>query len=359
MKGRLAIEPGEYTLQATRSHFEGDVLFSSLRLLNEDRVASATGPSIVRATRDVVDPSRLRYSFEQGFEFDDGERAHVHLRDIGFDTSAPGGARRILDGKSLESYFEIEVELDERDADTGRLTTYSPCQLDYLRLFETRVTTEDGAVFEFVERHDPPVQITSTGPARLVEASVSLARPAARDGLRVVTQYKHLVYTAARHNRGVEYWVILDPPILAVGVDQPVHAIEVVTPEELFQVDPAVHYLGERFEVIASPAVSAVSREEIHDAPTQFRRGDIVQDATVNVTDAIGLLQHLFQGGAEPECHSAADANDDGALNLTDAVTIIRHLFQGAGALPPPIENCGDDPTPDPLDCLRFTTCDA
>ncbi|MBI4603601.1 MAG: lamin tail domain-containing protein [Planctomycetes bacterium] len=67
--------------------------------------------------------------------------------------------------------------------------------------------------------------------------------------------------------------------------------------------------------------------------------GDITQDAQLNLTDAVALLGHLFQGAPErlpcdgdtgsPANRALADSNGDGAVNLTDAIAVLRYLFLG------------------------------
>lgn len=95
----------------------------------------------------------------------------------------------------------------------------------------------------------------------------------------------------------------------------------------------------------SSPAFAVPCAERL---PT-FLRGDCNASGSVNITDPIFLLNHLFRGGPRWFCDDACDADDDGRLNLTDAVAILRHLFQGAGNLPPPGDACGEDPTFDLL----------
>lgn len=90
---------------------------------------------------------------------------------------------------------------------------------------------------------------------------------------------------------------------------------------------------------------------------TAFLRGDVSQDGKLDLSDAIGLLRHLFLGGSPPGCAKAADADDDGRLNLTDAVRILLHLFSGQGPLPAPFGVCGLDRTPDTLGCEAFLPC--
>jgi hypothetical protein len=81
-----------------------------------------------------------------------------------------------------------------------------------------------------------------------------------------------------------------------------------------------------------------------------FRRGDANGSGTVDLTDAIGVLEALFLGGGPLSCEDAADADDDGAVNITDPIGILGHLFLGGGPLPAPgTDSCGRDPTPDGL----------
>lgn len=67
-----------------------------------------------------------------------------------------------------------------------------------------------------------------------------------------------------------------------------------------------------------------------------FIRGDVNDDATVNIADPIALLDNLFLGGPAPPCADAADGNDDETLNITDPIAILDFLFVTGIALPPP-----------------------
>lgn len=91
----------------------------------------------------------------------------------------------------------------------------------------------------------------------------------------------------------------------------------------------------------------------------RFRRGDANQDQTVNISDAVYVLNHLFLGGEEPKCLDAADTNDDGRLNLTDPVYLLQHLFQSGPALPAPGLDCGAEPeaSQDSLPACVYTGC--
>jgi hypothetical protein len=80
-----------------------------------------------------------------------------------------------------------------------------------------------------------------------------------------------------------------------------------------------------------------------------FLRGDSNGDASVNISDPVYLLNHLFRGGPGPSCLDAADGNDDGHANLADAVYVLNALFRGGDDPPPPFPEAGPDPTPDSL----------
>jgi len=61
--------------------------------------------------------------------------------------------------------------------------------------------------------------------------------------------------------------------------------------------------------------------------------GDVNLDYTVNVSDAVALLESLFITGEGVICPPAADFNVDGAVNISDPVAILRYLFLGDAGL--------------------------
>ncbi len=90
-----------------------------------------------------------------------------------------------------------------------------------------------------------------------------------------------------------------------------------------------------------------------------FYRGEINQDGSINVADAVYLLQHIFMAGPAPQCLDSVDTNDDGRMNVADAVYLLMWIFASGPDMPPPNnEVCGPDPTPDDLPgpCI-FTQC--
>ena len=57
--------------------------------------------------------------------------------------------------------------------------------------------------------------------------------------------------------------------------------------------------------------------------------GDADGSGFVNITDAVYLIQYIFNGGPEPDPYESGDANCDGTVNITDAVYLINYIFGG------------------------------
>jgi hypothetical protein len=75
--------------------------------------------------------------------------------------------------------------------------------------------------------------------------------------------------------------------------------------------------------------------------------GDANNDNSVNVGDAVFIINYIFKGGPEPLPPAAADANGDLSINIGDAVYLNNYIFYGG---PPPICNDGMQlPKPGPV----------
>jgi hypothetical protein len=61
-------------------------------------------------------------------------------------------------------------------------------------------------------------------------------------------------------------------------------------------------------------------------------RGDANRDGSVDVSDPISALRHLFVGETAP-CAKAAEVNGDGRLDLSDPIYLLARLFLGGPAL--------------------------
>lgn len=99
---------------------------------------------------------------------------------------------------------------------------------------------------------------------------------------------------------------------------------------------------------------------EVGGSAPKFRRGDADDNGSVQLTDAVKLLSHLFRGEPAPTCPDGADFDDDGSLKLTDAVYLLTALFRGGPQTPAPgPETCGEDPTADALEACTYNSCPA
>jgi hypothetical protein len=81
-----------------------------------------------------------------------------------------------------------------------------------------------------------------------------------------------------------------------------------------------------------------------------FLRGDSNTDGTVDISDSVYLLNHLFIGSAPLICPDAADVNNDGELSIGDPVLGLGALYLGE-AIPAPYPEPGLDLSPDGLHC--------
>jgi Beta-propeller repeat/Dockerin type I domain len=68
--------------------------------------------------------------------------------------------------------------------------------------------------------------------------------------------------------------------------------------------------------------------------------GDANYDGTVNVSDAVYIINYVFVGGNSPNPYASGDTNCDSICNVSDAVWIINYVFVGGFA---PCDTDGDD----------------
>ena len=98
--------------------------------------------------------------------------------------------------------------------------------------------------------------------------------------------------------------------------------------------------------------------------PYTFHRGDSNTDGTLNISDPVLLLNHLFAGRFRLSCREAADFDNSGKLDISDAVGALNYLFLGgepAAAPGSPDSLCGPDPDPPGSDgdlgCADYLPC--
>jgi len=115
---------------------------------------------------------------------------------------------------------------------------------------------------------------------------------------------------------------------------------------------------------VAIRVINSVPREfEAEDQPTftfegiPFLRGDANESGEVDLSDAVALLNYLFNGGTVTSCLAALDSDRTGVLDLTDALTTLNFLFLSGRPLPAPFPECDVPPEPDPLECPEPMDC--
>lgn len=65
--------------------------------------------------------------------------------------------------------------------------------------------------------------------------------------------------------------------------------------------------------------------------------GDANGDETINIGDAVYLINYIFKGGPAPDPVCVGDANGDDTVNIGDAVYLINYIFKGG---PAPVTDC-------------------
>ncbi len=89
-----------------------------------------------------------------------------------------------------------------------------------------------------------------------------------------------------------------------------------------------------------------------------FVRGDADQSGSVDISDAIYTLRHLFWGEVDLKCIDAMDADDEGPVDISDPIYLLTYLFLGGSPPPAPFPDCGRDPTEeDEGFCFKFYVC--
>ena len=106
---------------------------------------------------------------------------------------------------------------------------------------------------------------------------------------------------------------------------------------------------GRASEGLTRDMVSQVVNFALGDAEDFFVRGDADGNETVNISDAIAILQHLFQNRPPARLPDAMDANDDGRIDISDPARLLIFLFRGGERPPFPFPSPGRDPTRDNL----------
>ena len=325
---------------------------------------TSLGSGEFEVTKTILTGGVIDYQFHYHhvFELERGEPPlHLEISDLGFRArdGEPLETVKLLGDAELTDQLFLEAQItDEKIAkavirkDHGAILTYSSCGHATLPVFENRVELDDGTRIEIDERFDPDLAVQ----ADFSPASVTFAYVQMGGESQSVESYWDLVYSAEKHNEHREFWIVLDPPMMAPNIVEPVHVIEIVPvqPEDPIVV-PGARYLDAKLDVIASLEIVGFGRDDVDEA--RFRRGDADASGAVELVDVHALLAYLFVEGERPSCLKAGDTNDDGELELTDALLIVLYLFRGMEPFPGPTDFCGRDQTPDALPCDLFAPC--
>lgn len=84
-----------------------------------------------------------------------------------------------------------------------------------------------------------------------------------------------------------------------------------------------------------------------------FLRAEVNGDGSVDISDAVTILNYLFTDTGDVRCLRAADVDDNGELQITDAIRLLLVLFLDAPPIPVPTMACGLDATGDELPCAE------
>ena len=88
---------------------------------------------------------------------------------------------------------------------------------------------------------------------------------------------------------------------------------------------------------------------------TDSKTGEV--QVQFDLSDAVMVLNYLFEEGGEPACMKSADVNDSTRVDLSDGIYLLFHLFAGGPRPPWPNQGCAMDLTDDPLTCTAFAPC--
>jgi hypothetical protein len=318
------------------------------------------GPAMVRLQKDGPGEFRLqrvagggneiiyRFGYEQRFMLPTGERFEITISALEFRAR---GATPLVESLLLDDEFITFLLTMQGSLEGQPVNSYSSCTYDELPLWGVEAAVEGELALELTERFLPSPRQISTGRASVVRVQVVLG-----ETRQTITDYWRLVYAARRHNQDVRYWVVLEPSVELAGLPAPVHVIELAAPELPTKPEATITYLDAEFQPLGPERTAGFVKDFI-DSQTKgnFVRGDVDGGGTINITDALSLLNFLFRNGTRPLCAKAADADDSGRLDILDAIRIIGAIV-GRGTLPAPTA-CGVDPSEDALECAVSSTC--
>jgi len=175
--------------------------------------------------------------------------------------------------------------------------------------------------------------------------------------------WHHIAYVDTAGNGALYIDGLRDPA--AFNYVKPALPLDVATIGGIVRAGPCCFFNGSIDDVRAYTFALSASevREVVEDkqAP-EFRRGDPDGSGSLDLTDAVFILNYLFLAGTRPSCIDAADTDDSGSLDLTDAVYSLNFQFLAGPPFPfPGPIDCGADGSPDEnggdLGCDSYGDC--
>lgn len=91
--------------------------------------------------------------------------------------------------------------------------------------------------------------------------------------------------------------------------------------------------------------------------PTGFLRGDVNENGSVNIADAVVLLRRMFGLDPSGNCLAASDTDADGEVDISDAIRLVTYLFSGGLAPEDPYPSCGIGLSPLAVPCDSHSWC--
>ena len=90
--------------------------------------------------------------------------------------------------------------------------------------------------------------------------------------------------------------------------------------------------------------------------PSAFIRGDANLSSTVDMSDALAVLNYLYtaESNVDLDCLATADANGDDVIDISDPIFILSYLFLGGKAPPAPFPMEGTAAQDAALGCEVF-----
>jgi len=227
------------------------------------------------------------------------------------------------------------TDYDNTNAHVFLHTNGERCVIQFEDYPEYRADPGDVITMEVIISSDGRIkyQYRSIAPGFDVNnASVGIENALGNDGLEVVYDAPYL-----QENLAIEFfkpydWLLLDKTEGEIpgGAADTIHC-DFVTTESL---EPGT-YISDIIIANNDPDNAAVvipAELEVMAEP-QYICGDADGSETVNVSDAVYIINFVFIGGTAPEPLQAADVNCDADVNVSDAVYIINYVFAG-GAEP-------------------------